>query len=538
MTISRCFYCSVVVIIICLILSLNPHFTSGAASHHDQSSSDADDDAAALSSEARQKLASMFSHAYDNYMTHAFPMDELRPLSCSGVQTLCSCALTLIDSLDTLVVFGRHKEFREGVKWVAENVKFDRSTSVSVFEVNIRVLGGLLSAHVLYEEGIVAVDPSVDDYNGSMLRMAVDLADRLLPAFNSRTGIPYGAIDLQKGVSPTETSITSTAGGGTFLLEFGVLSALTGDNKYEIAARRAARSLFQLRSKLDLVGNHLDINSGRWTHEISTVGSAVDSYFEYLIKGYVLFGDYELLHMYRVLTSGVERHLRRGPWYLDAHMQTGLLAWPVYNSLSSFYPGNLIMLGNASATSTMRQSVAAIHGVWRRYGAMPEGFNLWSGLAHKGELGYPLRPESAESIYMMYRATRDPRYLDMGLHMVDALEARTRGACGYGIIADVENTTLEDRMESFMISETLKYLYLLFDDENVFNRRPFVFTTEAHPFPVREDFSFDEVYPPGWHKARDGTRGDHFMHGFTATDVQCAKDNILDFLSVGDVDLV
>ena len=48
----------------------------------------------------------MFHHAYDSYLRHAYPYDELRPLSCSGVDTWGSYSLTLIDALDTLAVLG------------------------------------------------------------------------------------------------------------------------------------------------------------------------------------------------------------------------------------------------------------------------------------------------------------------------------------------------------------------------------------------------------------------------------------------------
>ena len=92
-------------------------------------------------------LVSELPHPYS--MEHAFPLDELRPLSCTGVDTLGSYALTLIDSLDTIALMGNHTEFARGVKWVSENVRFDIDKTVSLFETNIRILGGLLAAHLL-----------------------------------------------------------------------------------------------------------------------------------------------------------------------------------------------------------------------------------------------------------------------------------------------------------------------------------------------------------------------------------------------------
>ncbi|KAL6723612.1 hypothetical protein Aduo_018596 [Ancylostoma duodenale] len=99
----------------------------------------------------------MFMHGYQSYMKYAYPADELMPLSCRGRirgvtpsrgdvdDSLGNFSLTLIDTLDTLVVVGALDEFERAVKLVVDNIRFDSDLIVSVFETNIRVLGGLLS---------------------------------------------------------------------------------------------------------------------------------------------------------------------------------------------------------------------------------------------------------------------------------------------------------------------------------------------------------------------------------------------------------
>lgn len=72
-------------------------------------------------------------------------------------------------------------------------------------------------------------------------------------AFQTTTGMPYGTVNLLKGVSATETPVTCTAGVGTFILEFATLSRLTGDETFENAARRALRALWKTRSDIGLV---------------------------------------------------------------------------------------------------------------------------------------------------------------------------------------------------------------------------------------------------------------------------------------------
>ena len=91
----------------------------------------------------------MFHYAYDGYLRHAYPYDELRPLSCDGVDTWGSYSLTLIDALDTLAIMGNYTEFRRVYKILSKRNDFDANINVSVFETNIRIVGGLLSAHLL-----------------------------------------------------------------------------------------------------------------------------------------------------------------------------------------------------------------------------------------------------------------------------------------------------------------------------------------------------------------------------------------------------
>jgi len=102
-----------------------------------------------------------------------------------------------------------------------------QNKTVSVFETNIRILGGLLSAHLIASD--YATGMRIQSYDDQLLHLAADLAQRLLPAFDTPTGIPFGSINLKYGVDENESKITSTAGGGTLTLEFGILSRLTNN---------------------------------------------------------------------------------------------------------------------------------------------------------------------------------------------------------------------------------------------------------------------------------------------------------------------
>jgi mannosidase alpha-like ER degradation enhancer 2 len=93
--------------------------------------------------------------------------------------------------------------------------------------------------------------------------------------------------------------ISSAACAGTLLLEFGTLSRLSGNPIYERVAKRALLALWSRRSELGLVGGHIDVKTGEWTHKDSGVGTSVDSYYEYLIKGHLMTGEYEYLVMFQ-----------------------------------------------------------------------------------------------------------------------------------------------------------------------------------------------------------------------------------------------
>ena len=160
----------------------------------------------------RDEAAALFTHGFDSYMEHAFPADTLKPLSCAGADDWGSMSLTLLDTMDTLALMGNATEFERAVDWCLEHCSFDTDQTVSVFETNIRALGGLLSAHVLAADASLGLlsrpydllDGYVDgDGFGGLLALAVDLADRLLPAFDTLSGIPFGSINLVSGVDPS-----------------------------------------------------------------------------------------------------------------------------------------------------------------------------------------------------------------------------------------------------------------------------------------------------------------------------------------------
>lgn len=447
----------------------------------------------------RQRIKSMFYHAYNSYLNNAFPYDELRPLTCDGQDTWGSFSLTLIDALDTLLVLGNRTEFQRVASLLQDSVDFDIDVNASVFETNIRVVGGLLSAHLLAGRAGMQLEPGWP-CSGPLLRMAADAARKLLPAFQTPTGMPYGTVNLLRGVSPTETPVTCTAGVGTFILEFATLSRLTGDPTFEDAARRALSALWDTRSEIGLVGNHIDIVTKKWVAQDAGIGAGVDSYFEYLVKGAIMLQDEELLNMFRAYDRAIQNYTRFDDWYLWVQMHKGTVTMPVFQSLEAFWPGLQSLLGNLDSAARTFQNY---YSVWRQFGGLPEFYSITQGYTVDKREGYPLRPELIESAMYLFRATGDHTYLQFGLDAVESIERIARTPCGYASVRDLRDHQLDNRMESFFLAETIKYLYLLFDPAHflhgggaegdgsweeggdggqcVLGAGGFVFNTEAHP---------------------------------------------------------
>lgn len=111
---------------------------------------------------------------------------------------------------------------------------------------------------------------------------------------------------------------------------------------------------------------------------------------------------------------------------------------------------------------------------------------------------YILRPEHVESLFYGWRITRDQRYRDWAWAAFLAIN-QTRTQFGFAPVLDVtvkkeRRRTAKDfaggndranKMESFFLAETLKYLYLIFAETDLIPLGDWVFNTEAHPFRIK-----------------------------------------------------
>uniref|UniRef100_A0A336LLS7 alpha-1,2-Mannosidase n=1 Tax=Culicoides sonorensis TaxID=179676 RepID=A0A336LLS7_CULSO len=458
--------------------------------------------------ERRNKVKEMLIHAWSNYKTYAWGKNELRPLSkrphTGSIFGAYDMGATIVDALDTLLIMGLKDEFDEGRDWVASRFNLDNVTGdISVFETNIRFVGGFLSLYALTGDPIFK-------------EKAQYTADKLLPAFQTPTGIPYALINFRSGSSKNyawasgASSILSEF--GTLHLEFAYLSDITGNPIYKERVNNIRLVLKELEKPKGLYPNYLNPKTGKWGQQHMSLGALGDSYYEYLLKAWLQSDreDEDGRQMFDDAMAAIMQHMIRksqgGLTYVSDlkfdrlehkmdHLACfagglfGLAANTLDNEQSPKYMEVARGLTNTCHESYIR---TATH-------LGPESFRFTDGVEAKAlksqEKYYILRPETFESYFIMWRLTKDQKYRDWGWDAVQALENYCRTPNGYSGVKNVyqEDPVKDDVQQSFFLAETLKYLYLLFSDDVLLPLEEWVFNTEAHPLPIK---NVNNLYRP------------------------------------------
>lgn len=445
--------------------------------------------AAALPAQSRQpkvdkkqmaaEVKKEFLHAWNGYKKYAWGHDDLKPLSKTSKdwygQTLL---MTPVDALDTMILLGFKEEADATRKYITANLSFDRDVEVQNFEITIRLLGGLLSSYQMTGDK-------------KLLALAEDLGTRLLPVFDSPTGIPYRYVNLKTG--KTSREVTNPAEAGTLLVEFGTLAKLTGKNVFYDKAKRALVEVYKRRSPIGLVGTRINVETGQWTNTDSHVSAEIDSYYEYLLKCAILFDDADCLNMWRESirainkylidpravvneTSSGEMKMAGDLWYGHADMNTGKRAATTFGALDAFFPAVLALGGDLESAKLLQDSSFKM---WTKYGIEPEEYDYVR--QEVVEPSYHLRPEIVESAYYLYRYTGDEKYLNMGRTFFEDFVRHCKTDEAYAVLKSVVTKEKADTMHSFLFAETFKYYYLLFAPAKTLDFKRVVFNTEAHP---------------------------------------------------------
>ncbi|KVH89422.1 mannosyl-oligosaccharide 1,2-alpha-mannosidase MNS3 [Cynara cardunculus var. scolymus] len=490
---------------------------------------------------ARQEsVQKAFIHAWSGYKKYAMGYDELMPLSQRGVDGLGGLGATVVDALDTAMIMRLDDVVFEAGSWIEKHLpeRISQRGQVNLFETTIRVVGGLLSAYhlsVVQQEG----NPTNKGPKPSVyLENAKNLADILLTAFTSSpTAIPFSDVVLQdRTAHAAPDGLSSTSEASTLQLEFNYLSFLTGDPKYSFESMKVLEHMKTLPKVEGLVPIYISPTSGEFSGSNIRLGSRGDSYYEYLIKVWLQQrqSNRTYLHdMYEEAMKGVKHLLVRKSkpnglvfvGELPAGVDGGFS--PKMDHLVCFLPGTLALgatkgitkakameenlltfedLENLKLAEDLAKTCYEMYSVTST-GLAPEiayfnsegysedgldGGNKTSEYIHDIVIKHAdrhnlLRPETVESLFILYRITEDSKYREWGWSIFKAFEKYTKvDSGGYSSLDDV--TVLpprrRDKMETFFLGETLKYLFLLFGDGNVIPLTEFVFNTEAHPIPI------------------------------------------------------
>jgi len=184
----------------------------------------------------------------------------------------------IIDSLDTLMIMKLTSHLSDARKWLHRKLRYDQDQDVNTFETTIRLLGGLLSAHYLASQ----LPNASSQRDHVYLSKAVDLADRLLGAYESSSGIPYASVNLQtmSGISShTDGGASSTAEAGTVQMEMKYLAHLTGKEIYWRKAEAVMKALDDNGMESGLPPIYVDPETGGFISKEIRLVSRGDSYY-------------------------------------------------------------------------------------------------------------------------------------------------------------------------------------------------------------------------------------------------------------------
>lgn len=412
------------------------------------------------------------------YKKYAWGHDVLTPLSKSYKDWYDEpLYISPIDAYSTLRLMGFDEEAAEIENYVVDSLDFDKDIDAKIFEVNIRILGGLLAMYEL-------------SGNPKVLEKTVDFADRMMPAFDTGTGIPTYWVNLKTGVARGDT--VNVAEAGTYTFEMGILSYYTKDPKYYQAGKKATKAVFDRRTEIGLIGDVINVQTGEWVSPASHICAGVDSYYEYLYKSYLMFGDPELKEIWDASIDSVHQYISETYedrlWYGRVDMNTGEHLSATVTLYDAFFPALMALSGDMDRAMKHQETWDWL---WNKYGLEPTVYDYKNGTPNYPV--YDLNPEIIESAYYLYHFTGDSTYFNMNKQYWADIKQYCRTDVAFTSVENVETMEKRDYMPTFFFAETLKYLYLTFShDKNPTFFDEHLFNTEAHQF-RRENFDKEEA---------------------------------------------
>ena len=428
----------------------------------------------------------------------------------------------IVDSLDTLILMNLTSRLSHARKWMTTKLDYEQNKDVNTFETTIRMLGGLLSAHYL-STTFPDMAPLAEDDEGTpgedlYLETAKDLVDRIICAFESPSGIPYASFNLKtlQGIpSHDDAGASSTAEAATVQLELKYMTKLTGETLYWEKAEKVMEVIDANGIEDGLLPIYIYANTGKFRGNTIRLGSRGDSYYEYLIKQYLQTSKQEPIYeeMWDEALAGVRKHLitysKPSGFTILGERPNGLKKElsPKMDHLVCFMPGTIALgatggLSEAEAmklptwsakkASEMTLARELMQTCWGMYKCTktglageithfvidkpplpesaphnppkefdPSGEAIWRRefIVKSNDNHNLQRPETAESLFYMWRITGEEMYRDWGWEMFKSFMNYTAVEHGGGFTslrnADVLPPVQADNMESFWLVSVL-----------------------------------------------------------------------------------
>lgn len=417
-----------------------------------------------------QDVRNEFQWAWRHYRQKAWGRDEINPVSGTSRSFFIEghdLGLSLVEALDTLWLMELDEEFEEGVDWVKSNLDFDIDGSSQVFETNIRLVGGLVSAHLASGDR-------------ALLDKARDLAGRLMKAFDaSPHGLPYRYVNLKTGaVRDPETNLAEI---GTYATEFGVLGRLVGDDRYYAAAKRAMKHALDRRSDLGLMAANIHAETGEFISRNASIDVYADSFYEYLWDSWELFGDAEMKTWAQECADAMIRHQGKRYdgllWFPMVDYETGAVTNTSQTVLGAYLAG---LLGQVGRKAEGDDFLATYTAMQERYLIIPESIDVTTAQPRTKRTG--LRPEFADACLNLWLGDRDDRYRTLTAVHYRNMKATSRAAYGYTSLSDITTRpmTQGDNCPGYWWSEQMKYYWLMFADCRRIDYDQLQMSTEAN----------------------------------------------------------
>lgn len=424
----------------------------------------------------------------------------------------------IVDALDTMMLMNLTSRLTHAREWISTKLDYDQNQEVNTFETTIRMLGGLLSAHYLSTE-FPEMAPLADDDEGTpgedlYLEKAKDLADRLMGAFDSPSGVPYASVNLQKvqGIpSHDDGGASSTAEAASLQLELKYLTKLTGEAFYWQKAEKVIQVIDDNGMEDGLVPIYIYAHDGRFRGSNIRLGSRGDSYYEYLIKQFLQTSKEEPIYeeLWDETLAGVRKHLitysSPSKFTVLGERPEGLAKplSPKMDHLVCFMPGTIALGATGGITEKearklptwsvkkdeeMQLARELTHTCWAMYKAMATGLAPEITHFHVDEPTLPesaphqapenlddeentewkndfvikandvhnlQRPETVETLFYMWRITGDVMYREWGWDMFKSFVNYTAVEEGGGFTslsnANIIPPVTKDNMESFWL---------------------------------------------------------------------------------------